>query len=1372
MKILIFVSILLLSVLSYVYAALDPNLVEYTLQTAPVTNTQGRASIYAFAPSLGTADQPVANQRLTATITLPTMFETTKAISFAGLGITCSSYSVTLRTGNQFARSPFSVSPIVVQNGPTEVIFTITNLNGDYAGFKCTYYSYYPLYMVLQIDVADAIVSPAQPDWLIGAVYHYSGMHISTRDALPPLSIEYVDNQPNTMKITLYQIQNGLFDLTRVVIAFARITLQLRNNYSNPKLIFTPEELAKYPSLSTATAQFRYVEYADDTGYQQAQLSIDGIPVEMTQISFTVDLDRTPSSLSTIGIHAYLREQQKVQRFDGGIASIIFRQYIMQDLSYLNKNGLYSIVPSTTFVNQNGFRFFFNYATKSTPKAILAWPASSLTSLIYILQCGTVAGSPTAPAFNNNDSGFSRGGWSLPIVTGSANPQIPAQLYCEVYVSGLINQLDRTTLLNEYLFEIVATDPSYAQRGHSTPPQSLSDRAGFLDNILDGLTPITSTLTHGCYFSSPYTFQTVDNEQISIIGTHHAVKVDFPGLFYYNRLSITLPPYIYITSKLFKKNGNAYFIDMSGFQTTKDSTNLNPTALPVKTPCPNLLLMKTTNPDGSITWSIETGNLVDKTLVSYSGIDVINFSFEFDIYRTMSKAYDGGSYSETDYYYVDKQSNKVPTDLGTSLHLQLEQYSALGIPGTPLPDQTRQFVIPTSSFAMTLPPRIVVDCVKNVATQDSSAYNTQFGLIIAGRSDGGLAYLIKDDFIRITIDPEWSSEFKFTTNSPLALSEPLVTMETIADNTVELRILNEVEFGDQKTIMISLLWLTPRPDVTLPSLTVQLVPKLSTDPTIDYTIAPYFLGLAKPLAEHSVTPQIKPRPVSLQTLSHEFQIPSDADTSSCYLSHNMNTQNEFVISASQKLDFKIVFGQDVTTANLPASFEFKIYSWTRNGSIIQSPRTTLLEYDHPLPVGYTLPADKTLILPVQLPTPTTLIDSVYVQIRYKFLQPETLGLYPNYSQTFISPLFYVVSPCLSPLSAKTFDETKQVSIWQSHCGDGGFCSIFGRCNCKDNFTGDFCEIPLDPCRFNQCVADNTVGCSGSDAKCVCDTNWSGDTCQISDSCAEPAKQRCSGLNGYLVPDTTNGGICSQSCRCNTHWGGTSCENCLLQCQNGGRAYKQCDKCGCQKGFTGDNCQCQSVIGSITLNAYNIPHVNYSALLVDSNGNKLSPVLNYSSLELLYDFNSIYNDLIKHFTMSMGLDPIPQVELNLGQTAYTLTLEDDFSPSFVLDILPSTPSSTPNTFFPTKMTISIIFNCDKSNSKLDLTAINEKWAKMVAEFGSAEVIKNNFIFLGEPQVDNDLKPIDDTLQPEEAEENNAVSFEFGFIFVVIFCLFSL
>jgi hypothetical protein len=62
--------------------------------------------------------------------------------------------------------------------------------------------------------------------------------------------------------------------------------------------------------------------------------------------------------------------------------------------------------------------------------------------------------------------------------------------------------------------------------------------------------------------------------------------------------------------------------------------------------------------------------------------------------------------------------------------------------------------------------------------------------------------------------------------------------------------------------------------------------------------------------------------------------------------------------------------------------------------------------------------------------------------------------------------------------------------------------------------------------------------------------------------------------------------------------------------------------------------------------------------------------------------------------------------------------------------------------------------------------------MVAELGSAEVIKDNFIFLGEPQVDNDLKPIDDTLQPEEHEENNAVSFGFGLIFAVIFCVFCI
>jgi hypothetical protein len=235
---LIFGTILLLSVLSSVSAAFNRDLIQYTLQAAPVLSNQGRASMYTVTPALGTLNQPVANQRLTATITVPKLFETTKSISFADLGLICSKSTIFGRTPTQFSSVLSLASPTLTQNGPTEIIFTIDTLNGDYGGFSCTYYSSYPLYMVLQIDVADAVVSPAPPDWLLGAVYHSNGMHISTRDVLPPLSIEYVDNQPNTIKITLYQIQNALFDLSRVVIVFARITLQPRDNYSNPKFFY------------------------------------------------------------------------------------------------------------------------------------------------------------------------------------------------------------------------------------------------------------------------------------------------------------------------------------------------------------------------------------------------------------------------------------------------------------------------------------------------------------------------------------------------------------------------------------------------------------------------------------------------------------------------------------------------------------------------------------------------------------------------------------------------------------------------------------------------------------------------------------------------------------------------------------------------------------------------------------------------------------------------------------------------------------------------------------------------------------------------------------------------------------------------------
>jgi hypothetical protein len=190
------------------------------------------------------------------------------------------------------------------------------------------------------------------------------------------------------------------------------------------------------------------------------------------------------------------------------------------------------------------------------------------------------------------------------------------------------------------------------------------------------------------------------------------------------------------------------------------------------------------------------------------------------------------------------------------------------------------------------------------------------------------------------------------------------------------------------------------------------------------------------------------------------------------------------------------------------------------------------------------------------------------------------------------------------------------------------------------------------------------------------------------------------------------------------------------------------------------------------------------LLLDQNGNKIVPVLNNASLTLLDKFNSIYNKLLHHFITAMDLDLIPEIELKLGQTAYVLTPEDKFSPSFVLNILPSAPSSTPGAYFPTKMTLSIIFNCDQFNLKHTLASINDKWTQMIEGLVASEIIKTNFVFFsGEPLGDNNLEETVDTLppyeEPEEPEEpekpepqeNNAVSFGAGLFFsLVLFIAF--
>jgi len=839
-----------------------------------------------------TIDQPVSNQRLTVTITVPTFGGITKSLSFADLGFNCIMYSVIERSPTSATSIEIPMSPVVSKDEPTEIILTLTNNDGDYTGWACTYKSYEPLDFVLKAEVADAVIPPDEPIWLLGAVYHANGMHISTMDPLPPLSIEYVPSSPNTLKFTLYQIENGLFDLSRVVISFAQM-LNPFVVFSNPQLIFTPDELRQYPSLSAATTKLDSVPgYGVETYYLQKQLSIDGIPFNMKQVSFTLDLDQPAVGINALKIRSYLREQQN-EGFSGGINTSNFRQYLITKLQNLNTNGLTSIEPSIKFVPKNGFRLNFSSSMSSSTLGTLTWPTSSLTSLIYILECGNLPTSPTAPTIKAPDVNFSRGGWSVSVAAGASNPDVPALLYCEVYVSGLIAQLDKATLLQEYLFENLSNGLSLSSFANNSPPHSPSVRAGFLDSLLQGVTPITTNVTHWSYFSRSYTFTDIDGTLITLIGTRHTVKVNFPGLFYHSSLSITPPPYVQLTSRLFKKDGNDYFIDMSNFKTTIASSTTDPTLPPVIDLMSDLPLKISKNSDGSTTWTIETGNLVDKTALAYNGIDVIDFSFEFDIYRPMSREYDGiypGKPDENVYYYIDNDSNKVPSDLGSSLSLNLQQYSALGLPDTPLPNQTRQFIIPTPKFDMTLPPNFVIVCTKNVATEDTSAYNTSFELVISKPFGDSVGTLIKGDFISLTIGSSWSTEFKFTNISPLPPTETLLSMESISESTVVFKIEQDLTLDRQRSVQISLLWLTPCPTMTSPSFSAQLISSNPDFSPVNYTFAPYFIGVARVgLATHSIIPQIKPSPLSTEIFTSELPIPLDSYATTCYTSHPIIT---------------------------------------------------------------------------------------------------------------------------------------------------------------------------------------------------------------------------------------------------------------------------------------------------------------------------------------------------------------------------------------------------------------------------------------------------------------------------------------------------
>ncbi|XP_043211560.1 protein shifted-like isoform X3 [Amphibalanus amphitrite] len=121
------------------------------------------------------------------------------------------------------------------------------------------------------------------------------------------------------------------------------------------------------------------------------------------------------------------------------------------------------------------------------------------------------------------------------------------------------------------------------------------------------------------------------------------------------------------------------------------------------------------------------------------------------------------------------------------------------------------------------------------------------------------------------------------------------------------------------------------------------------------------------------------------------------------------------------------------------------------------------------------------------------------------------------------------------------------------CGNGGFCSADGQCQCPLGYMGKYCNMAL--C-YPQCMNGGTCVKPG---KCECQLGYQGPHCE----------------GGICHERCLNGGKCIQkdTCHCKRGYYGPRCQysKCLVPCQNGGRC-RGVNRCRCRSGYSGDHCE--------------------------------------------------------------------------------------------------------------------------------------------------------------------------------------------------------
>jgi len=308
---------------------------------------------------------------------------------------------------------------------------------------------------------------------------------------------------------------------------------------------------------------------------------------------------------------------------------------------------------------------------------------------------------------------------------------------------------------------------------------------------------------------------------------------------------------------------------------------------------------------------------------------------------------------------------------------------------------------------------------------------------------------------------------------------------------------------------------------------------------------------------------------------------------------------------------------------------------------------------------------------------------------------------------------------------------------------------------------------VDVCAPKNCSDTNTKGCS-SDGQCICKDGWSGGQCRTSNQCVEQSNKQC-GSHGFLIDDSIT---CGTKCQClGPNWVGTACNICSLQCQNQGILYKQCDKCGCMAGFTGNRCQCRSVIGSITINAYSDAILQYITMFIDSNGQSISPPQDFLSLSRLQSYTTLYNGLLTHFINTLELDHQPEGYIDMGELASVVDNELSHTQLGIHTQPNNLENNQPNQSS-TKLTATIRFGCDSYNHDDTINTIQNKWLKMAQGIAQSDVIKDNFTFWGDKVVVDDPVETGGTL-PDDDDRlpiNSVEMMNLGFVgMVVLFML---